>query len=53
MGRYNKILDELNSMQSKTGLATYLMELKIEKQWNEEMDAYVKFNELVNRKFND
>lgn len=53
MGRYNKILDELNSMQSKTGLATYLMELKIEKQWNEEMEAYVKFKELVDRKFND
>lgn len=51
MGRYNKILDELNSMQSKTGLDTYLMELKIEKQWNEDMEAYVKFKELVDRKF--
>ena len=51
MGRYNKILDELNSMQSKTGLATYLMELKIEKQWNEDMEAYVKFKELVDRRF--
>lgn len=51
MGRYNKILDELNSMQSKTGLSTYLMELKIEKQWNEDMEAYIKFKELVDRRF--
>jgi len=51
MGRYDKTLDELNSMQSKTGLDTFFMELKIEKQWNEEEDAFVKFKELVDRKF--
>lgn len=51
MGRYNKILDELNSMQNKTGLDTFFMELKIEKQWDEEAEAFVKFKELVDRKF--
>lgn len=51
MGRYNKSLDELNSMQSKAGIETFLMELKIEKQWNSEMDAFVKFKELIDRKF--
>jgi len=52
MGRYNKALDEINSMQSKTGSDTYLMELKIEKQWDTESDAFIKFKELVDRKFN-
>jgi hypothetical protein len=51
MGRYNKALDELNSMQNKTGVDTYLMELKIEKQWSDEDDAFIKFKELVDRKF--
>ena len=51
MGRYNKVLDELNSMQNKTGLDTFFMELKIEKQWNEEIEAFVKFKELLDRKF--
>ncbi|PLX09211.1 MAG: hypothetical protein C0598_11900 [Marinilabiliales bacterium] len=51
MGRYNKALDEINSMQSKTGSDTYLMELKIEKQWDTESDAFIKFKELVDRKF--
>jgi len=51
MGRYNKTLDELNSMQNKTGLDTFFMELKIEKQWNEEEEAFIKFKELVDRKF--
>lgn len=51
MGRYNKSLDELNSMQSKAGIDTFLMELKIERQWNEEMDAFIKFKELIDRKF--
>jgi len=53
MGRYNKILDELNTMQNKTGMDTYFMELKIEKQWNEEMEAFIKFKELIDRKFNE
>ena len=51
MGRYNKIIDELNSLQSKTGLDTYLMELKIEKQWSNELEAYIKFKEITDRKF--
>ncbi|NOY51668.1 MAG: hypothetical protein GXO88_14040 [Chlorobi bacterium] len=52
MSRYNKALDELNSMQNKTGVDTYIMELKIEKQWNDDDDAFIKFKELVDRKFN-
>ncbi len=51
MGRYNRILDELNSMQSKTGIDTFFMELKIERQWNEEEETFVKFKNLVDRKF--
>ncbi len=51
MGRYNKAIDELNSMQNKTGIDTYLMEIKIEKQWSDDDDAFIKFKELVDRKF--
>lgn len=51
MGRYNKAIDEINSMQNKVGSDTYIMELKIEKQWDMESDAYIKFKELVDRKF--
>ncbi|PLX02530.1 MAG: hypothetical protein C0595_10390 [Marinilabiliales bacterium] len=51
MGRYNKALDEINSLQSKVGSDTYIMELKIEKQWDVESDAFKKFKELVDRKF--
>jgi len=51
MGRYNKTLDELNAMPNKLAIETFLMELKIEKQWNEEMEAFVKFKELMDRKF--
>lgn len=52
MGRYNKAIDEINSLQSKAGSDTYIMELKIEKQWDMESDAFIKFKELVDRKFN-
>jgi len=52
MGRYNKAIDEINSLQSKAGSDTYIMELKIEKQWDVESDAFIKFKELVDRKFN-
>ena len=51
MGRYNKTLDELNAMPNKLAIETFLMELKIEKQWDEELDAFVKFKELMDRKF--
>ncbi len=52
MGRYNKAIDEINSMQNKIGTDTYIMELKIEKQWDVESDAFIKFKDLIDRKFN-
>jgi hypothetical protein len=51
MGRYNNVLDQINSMQSKSGINTLFMEITIERQWNTEMEAYLKFKDLVDRKF--
>ncbi len=51
MGRYNKILDDINELSTKQGVDTYLFELKIQFQWPEDGDAYIRLKELLDRKF--
>ncbi len=51
MGRYNKILDDINSLTTKSGVTTYLTELKIQFRWEDDSTAFVKLKELLDRKF--
>ena len=51
LGRYNKILDDINELPTKKGVDTYLLELKIQFQWADDNEAYVKLKELLDRKF--
>lgn len=51
LGRYNKTLDEINELPTKKGVDTFLFELKIEFQWPDDNEAYIKFKELLERKF--
>ncbi len=49
--KYNMILDEFNDLSTKQGVDTYLREIKIQYRWNQESDAYIRFKEIVDRKF--
>lgn len=51
LGRYNKILDDINELPTEKGVDTYLFELKIEFQWTDDNEAYLKLKELLDRKF--
>jgi hypothetical protein len=51
MGRYNKAIDELNEMKILKGAETFLLELKVQNQWNNEMPAYLKLKDLIERKY--
>ncbi len=51
MGRYNKILDDINDLPTRHGVETYLFELKIQFQWADDNEAYLKLKELMERKF--
>jgi len=51
LGRYNKILDDINELTTKQGVDTYLFELKIQFQWADDSEAYAKLKELLDRKF--
>jgi len=51
MGRYNKILDDINDLTTKQGVDTYLFELKVQFQWADDNDAYISLKELLDRKF--
>lgn len=51
LGRYNKILDDINELPTKKGVDTYLLELKIQFQWDDNSEAYLKLRELLERKF--
>jgi len=51
LGRYNKILDDINELSTKKGVDTYLLELKIQFQWADDNEAFVKLKELLDRKF--
>ena len=52
LGRYNKILDDINELSTKKGVDTYLLELKIQFQWADDNEAYVKLKDLLDRKLN-
>ena len=52
LGRYNKILDDINELPTKKGVDTYLFELKIEFQWTDENEAYIILKEILERKIN-
>jgi hypothetical protein len=49
---YNKMLDELNEFKSFNGASTYLIELKVEKQWDSKLPSWKKLVQLLERKFN-
>ncbi len=49
--RYNKVLDELNGFAGLPGAQTYLAELQVQYQWDEESPAYRKLGDLLVRKF--
>ena len=49
--RYNKVLDELNGFTGLLGAQTYLAELQVQYQWDEESPAYQKLSALLERKF--
>lgn len=51
MQQYNKTLDELNDFKSLQGAQTYLLELKVEYQWDEDSQAFIKLREFVERRF--
>jgi len=49
--RYNKVIDELNGFSGLSGAQTYLTELQVQYQWEEDGSAYQKLNVLLERKF--
>ena len=49
--RYNKVMDELNGFSGLSGAQTYLAELQVQYQWDEESPAYRKLALLLERKF--
>lgn len=50
MGRYNKVIDELNGLKTQQGINTYLIELKVSNQWSEDSVAFHKLKDLLERK---
>jgi hypothetical protein len=53
MRNYNIALDELDSLKTIDGAKTYLFELKIQNQWQDDNEAYIKLKELIEYKFRD
>ena len=51
MGRYNKAIDELNELTTLKGAEVFLLELKVQNQWDDELDAFLKLKDLSERKF--
>jgi hypothetical protein len=52
LGRYNKVIDELNELKTQEGINAYLIELKVANQWSDKNDAYLKLKSLLDRKIN-
>lgn len=52
LGRYNKVIDELNELKTQEGINAYLIELKVANQWPETNEAYRKLKNLLDRKIN-
>ena len=51
MGRYNKVIDEMNEMKTLQGVETYLLEVKVQNQWDDKLPAYLTLKDLAERKF--
>jgi len=51
LGRYNKVIDELDELTTIEGVNTYVLELKIQSQWADDNIALIKLTDLLNRKF--
>lgn len=51
MGRYNKVIDELDELATLEGVNTYLLELKIQSQWVDDNAALIKLSDMLNKKF--
>lgn len=51
LSRYNKVIDDLNKIENAEGIRRYFIELKVANQWPDDMEAFLKLQELVNRKF--
>ena len=51
MRNYTNALNELDSLKTLDGAFTYLFELKIQNQWDDELEAYIKLKELIEKKF--
>ena len=52
LGKYNKAIDEFNTLTTRQGVDTHLLELKVQNQWADENEAFVKFKSLLDRKNN-
>lgn len=52
LGRYNKAIDDFNELTTGEGIDAHLLELKIQNQWLEENEGFVKLKALLDRKFN-
>jgi hypothetical protein len=50
LGRYNRVIDELNELKTQEGINAYLIELKVANQWPDKNDAYLKLKTLLDRK---
>jgi len=52
LGRYNKTIEEFNELSSREGTNAHLIELKIQNQWADDGEAFLKLKLLLDRKFN-
>jgi len=51
MSKYNSAIDELDSMSTQEGTNIFLIELQVQNQWSEDIDAFLKMKELIEKKF--
>ncbi len=51
MNDYNDVVDKLNSLNAITEAEKYLLTYKIRYEWDEDMDAYKEFMEIVERRY--
>ncbi len=51
LNQYNKTIDELNAFESLNGAFTYLIETKVQQQWDDTSPVFKKLKELIERKF--
>ncbi len=51
LNQYNKTIDELNAFETINGAFTYLVETKVQYQWDENTTAFSKLKALIERKF--